>query len=60
MKRESGYYWVKNKDGIWVIARWWQHLEYWDLMKTSAIPTSYFLEIDENQIIHKDDRQVSR
>ncbi len=55
IKREYGYYWVKTKRGVWMIARWWPSLNngkgFWDTMSTIENDTSGgFVEIDERKI----------
>ncbi len=57
VKRESGYYWVKTKRGVWMIARWWQSLNngdgFWDVMRTIENDLrGGFVEVDEHRIIH--------
>lgn len=49
-ERKTGYYWVKNNQGIWIIAFWWLHIERWDTMKERGFPASHFKEIDERMI----------
>ena len=51
--RETGYYWVKNRTGAWMIAKWWDSLQFWDFMRTIENDTRppFPVEVDERRII---------
>lgn len=54
--RETGYYWIKilnaNNKTRWIIAKWWQSLNFFDTMGTIREIGSKdkVIEVDENQI----------
>jgi hypothetical protein len=65
IKREHGYYWVKTKRNIWMIAKWWPSLNngkgFWDTMKTIENDTrGGFVEINEKRIVHIEINKIKR
>jgi hypothetical protein len=55
MRRQSGYYWVKNPDPIaWTIAYWNESLGWWVGDFESKKLDDYWLIIDERQIVHRE------
>lgn len=53
MKREEGYYWVKNGD-VWIIAQWTIINKYgsWSVCgNENEYSTNHFDKIDERKII---------
>lgn len=59
LDRKEGYYWVKTQDGDWHIARWNQKFGelYWKVcFSRFSMYDQDFLEIDENRIIHKEEK----
>ena len=54
-KRISGFYWVKDSNGEWAIAKWESKYNFWLPIGGQALSSSVFQEIDENQLIKKED-----
>lgn len=55
--RQTGYYWVKTSTGQWIIAKWWNNLQWFDTMSTIKEYDQRrggFLKVDEKQIIKKE------
>lgn len=54
--RKTGYYWVKNRTGTWMIAKWWKTYQFWDFMRTLENDTRppFPIEIDERRIIREE------
>lgn len=54
MKRESGYYWVKDRDGDWIIAYFYGSTKEWQIIGIdSEFKDSEFDEINETKIERK-------
>ena len=53
VNRKTGYYWIKNRTGVWMIAKWWNSLQFWDFMRTLENDTRppFPIEIDERRIV---------
>lgn len=55
VNRKTGYYWVKNRTGVWMIAKWWNNLQFWDTMTTIENDTRppFPVEVDEKRLVHE-------
>lgn len=62
--RETGYYWVKTRSGLWMIAKWWNSLQFWDTMRTLENDTRppFPKEVDERRLTYtpREEVQVRR
>lgn len=55
MKREQGYYWVKHQKHGWIIAFYYEVMQWYAVEYVPlTITDSDFLEIDERRIIKQD------
>ena len=47
--RKEGYYWVRLKEGYWIIAEW-ESEQWWTIVSDDVFLDKHFEEIDERQI----------